>query len=1005
MQSDSGSAGPTGTVTFLFTDIEGSTQLLQRSGEAFPGILEAHTRLLQDVVERHGGRVVDRAGDGLFVVFDRAGGGLLATVEAQRALRDHMWPGDARVSVRMGLHTGDAVRSGSSYVGLDVHRAARIAAAAHGGQVIVSDVTRRLVAYELPADITFRDLGEHRLKDMPAPERLHQVLGGGLLESFPPLRTAGGLPGNLPARPARLIGRDRELEDLREMLIRDDVRLVTLTGPGGTGKTSLAVELAARSLRDFTDGIAWVPLASIDEPRLVFSVVAQTLGVATVATLTMQDAVFEHLRERRALLVLDNFEHVLDAAPELASLARVCPHVTLLVTSRFALNLSIEHEFAVAPLRTPDRTFTASAVALAAYPAVELFAQRAAAVRPGFGIDDDNAIAVARICSRLDGLPLAIELAAARIKVLPPRALLARLDRRLEVLSGGSRDMPARHRTLRHAIGWSYDLLDAGEQAVFRRLSVFAGGCSLEAADAVCAAAGEPAMSALDGVSALVDKSLLRQDPGVDGEPRFVMLETVREFAIEQLEASDEAAATRGAHADFFIRLGEEAAPELMGAGQSQCLDRLERDHDNLRAAFDWCVRTADAMRALRLGASLTRFWIIRAFHSEARERLRSALALPCSPALEPVRCRVLSGAAILAYEQNDLDEATALLQDALAYFRAAGERRATAETLNHLGWVAFFAGDIDRAETLSQEALSIHEERNDTRGIAVSLTNLGGTAQFRGEFGRSRALYERALDLRRSLNEARGIAYAMLNLGSTVRHIGDHDSALRLTQQGLEMVRRLGDKQLTMYGCAMLGTCALERGDAGAALAPLREASTLAREIHQSWTLGLSLGYEAEALALIGEIEQACALAAEAVESHEEGGVYLWRVISLTSRANVERMAGNRAMALKYYMDALDRAQSHGMRFSVSRCAAGLASLASDAGVHEAAARLAGAARTLRTATGATASLVHEPDLDQLLNAARAAVGDVAAQRAFDDGAARAFEDVSDLLPKESLT
>ena len=1004
MQSDTGNAGPTGTVTFLFTDIEGSTSLLQRSGAAYPAILEQHTRLLLEVIERHGGRLVDRAGDGLFVVFDRATTGLHATVDAQRALLDHTWPDDVRVLVRMGLHTGDAVRSGSGYVGLDVHRAARVAAAAHGGQVVVSDVTRRLVGWELPDGITFLDLGEHRLKDLPRSERLHQVVARGLPDSFPPLRAAGGLPANLPARPARLVGRDRDLETLHEMLRRDDVRLLTLTGPGGTGKTSLAVELAARSIRDFSDGIAWVPLAAISESRLVFSVVAQTLGIATAAAQSMQDAVIEHLRERRTLLVLDNFEHVLDAAHDLALLARACPRITLVVTSRFALNLSIEHEFPVAPLRTPDLRAGVSPGSLGQYPAVELFTQRAAAVKPGFGLDDESAVAVAQICNRLDGLPLAIELAAARIKVLPPRALLARLDRRLELLSGGSRDMPARHRTLRQAIGWSYDLLDAGEQAVFRRLAVFAGGCSLEAAEAVCAAAGDPRLSGLDGVSALVDKSLLRQDPGEDGEPSFVMLETVREFALEQIEASGEADATCAAHADFFTRLSEEAAAGLMGAGQSQWLDRLERDHDNLRAAFDWSVRTKDAARALRLGASLNRFWIIRAFHSEGRERLRSALALPCASQDEPVRTRVLSGAAVLAYEQNDLEEATALLQQALEYYRAAGERRSTAEALNHLGWVAFFAGDIDRAAALSEEALAIHEERNDTRGLALSLTNLGGIAQFRGEFERGRALYARALDLRRSLNEARSIAYGMLNLGSTLRQLGDHDRALALTEDALDTVRRIGDKQLIVYACTMVGECALERGDPAAAVAPLQEAAGIAREIVQPWTLGLALAYLAEALALTGETRHAREIAEEAVAAHQRGGIYLWRVISYTSRASVERLAGAHAEAQSNYLSALERAHSRGMRFHVSRCAAGLADLASAAGGHDLAARLAGAVRTLRAAMGAPMVPGREPDLDRILEAARDAIGEAALVRALAEGAAQAFDDVRELLSHDSL-
>jgi predicted ATPase/class 3 adenylate cyclase len=606
MHSKAGTAGPGGTVTFLFTDIEGSTRLLQQIGAAYSSVLEDQQRLAREAFEATGGRIVDTAGDGLFVVFERARDAFLGAIGAQRALVGHAWPEDVEVRVRMGLHTGEPVVSAAGYVGLDVHRAARISAAAHGGQIVLSETTKQLLGDVLPEGVRLEDLGEHWLKDMPRPERLYQAEVEGLRTEFPPLRAGSTGARSLPSRALPLIGRESELSAICDMLSRDDVRLLTLTGTGGTGKTSLAVEAAGQCIRRFRDGVAYVALAPIADAGLVFAAIAQTLAVTPRGGQQPLDAVIDHLRERRVLLVLDNFEHVVDAAEGIARLVGACPQVKVLATSRFALRLTMEREFPVAPLKTPELGGARVASVIQSYPSVALFTQRAAAVKPGFGLDDESAIAVAEICQRLDGLPLAIELAAARIKLFSPRALLARLDRRLEVLSGGARDLPARHRTLRQAMSWSYDLLEAGEQAVFRRLAVFAGGFSFDAAERVCGAAGEPALPALDGVTALVDKSLLRQISS-DEEPRFAMLETVREFALEHLDASSDGEATRAAHADLLLAVAETAATKLTGAEQAQWVARLQGELDDLRAAFDWAVRSGRTTHALRLSAGCTR--------------------------------------------------------------------------------------------------------------------------------------------------------------------------------------------------------------------------------------------------------------------------------------------------------------------------------------------------------------------------------------------------------------
>jgi predicted ATPase len=674
----------------------------------------------------------------------------------------------------------------------------------------------------------------------------------------------------------------------------------------------------------------------------------------------------------------------------------------MVVTSRFALRLSMEREFPVTPLGTPDPTRTGTLATLVAYPAVELFAQRAAAVRPGFGLDDERARTVAQICHRLDGLPLAIELAAARIKLFSPRALLARLDRSLEVLGDGARDLPARHRTLRHAIGWSYDLLEPREQALFRRLAVFAAGFALESAEAVAASAGDPGLPVFDGVAALVDKSLLRREPGEEDEPRFRMLETVREFALERLAASGEEEAARAAHADELLAFAEAAAPELAGPAQRTWLPRLEREHDDLRAAFDWTIRAADAGRALRLGAALGRFWIMRGFHTEGRQRLRAALALPAGAADEPVRARVLSGAAILAYEQGALEEAEGDLGEALELFRARDDARGVAETLNHLGWVAFFAGDLERARALSEEARATHEARGDERGVALSLTNLGGIALQRGELTRALELYERALELRRAQNDARSVAYGSINAGWTLVRMGELERARALAAEAEHTLRTLDDKQILAFACFVLGEVELERGRATEAVPHLEESVALGREVMQGSSLGLALGVLAEALARAGRTARATELAREAVTLQRRTTTGLWLVLALRCQGDVLRLAGDGTGARASYQEGLQRAASSGMRLYAAECLGGLAALASDDGRHARAARLAAAARALRALVGAPWS-PRWPDPDRIDALARAALGDEAAARARVEGEAAADEGPDGLLERDA--
>jgi predicted ATPase/class 3 adenylate cyclase len=623
---------PTGTITLLFTDIEGSTRLLQQAGEHYAEVVATCRQLLRAIFQRWHGHEVDTQGDAFFVAFARATDAVWAAVEMQRTLAAHAWPDGVTVRVRIGLHTGQPLLSSEGYLGLDVHHAARIMNAGHGGQVLLSPTTQELVKHDLPDGVSLRDLGEYRLKDLQHLSHLFQLVITDLPADFPPLKTLDTHPNNLPTQPTVLIGREKEVAAVERLLRREDVRLVTLTGPGGIGKTRLALQVAAELSDRFADGVFFVNLAPLSDPALVIPATAQALAIQEVRGQPLFDLLKASLREEHLLVLLDNFEQVVGAAVQVADLLAACPLLKVLVTSRAALHVSGEQEFAVSPLAVPDSKHLPNLVTLSQYEAVALFIQRAQAVKLEFQVTNANAPAVAEICIRLDGLPLAIELAAARIKVLPPQALLARLSQRLKVLTSGARDVPARQQTLRNTIEWSYQLLDADERRLFRRLSVFAGGCTFEAIEAVCTALDieSRAGQVFDGVASLIDKSLLQQTE--QEEARLAMLETIREYGLECLRESGEMEATQKAHADYYLTLAEEAETELRGAQSALWLERLEREHDNLRAVMQWVLEPGRQKEqrlemALRLGAVLGGFWFARGPLHEGQVFLERTLA------------------------------------------------------------------------------------------------------------------------------------------------------------------------------------------------------------------------------------------------------------------------------------------------------------------------------------------------------------------------------------------
>jgi len=817
--------GRSESATFLFTDIEGSTRLLDRLGEGYDEVFAAHCRLLRDAFAGEAGREIGTSGDSFFVVFDGPTSAIAAAAAAQRALTEYEWPQGVDLRVRMGIHSGQARRSGGSYVGLDVHRAARIADAAHGGQILLSESTRSLVP-----QTRVRALGEHRLKDLPEPESLYQLVVDDTTAEFPPPRSLAGSGLALPTPPNPIVGREREVDELCELLSLEEVRGVTITGPGGAGKTRLALEVASRPALDFPDGVVFVELAAVSEPALALTAIAHAVGVEESAG-SLEAALQRFLVRRAMLLVLDNLEQVLGASPLVARLLAAAPRLKVLATSRIPLRLRGEREFPLGGLSSEA--------------AVALFAERAAAIRPEFAPDGT----VAELCAALDGLPLAVELAAARVRALSPEQLLERLSDRLALLAGGPRDLPERHRTLRAAVDWSYGLLEPGGQEALARLGVFSGGFTLATADAVC----DVDVFALE---TLAEHSLIR-----NAGDRFRMLETIRAYALERLAERGEAEDLKRRHAEHFADFAEEAEMRVLrGAEQSDWIERVETEHDNLRAALAWAHEAGETELELRIAGSLRGFWYVRSYLGEGRRWYELVLAAD-GPQPAELRAKALRGAFGLAQRQGRHGEAERFATEALDLYRASGDEEGLLSSLNNVAALAVSLGDTERARAAFEESLEVARRRDDRWAVALIGSNLG---------------------------------YVELTLG----HI---DGADRHLSTSLDLLRELGAREETAIPLQNLGFVALKRGDLAAAREMFEESRELSERV--GWKEGVNYALEGLAAVLVGEgrPEEAAEALGAAERVRRETGVSLEpfeRALNAETAAAVRDALGDAAYA-----------------------------------------------------------------------------------------------------------
>ena len=880
---------PTGTVTFLFTDLEGSTRLWEQHPEAMQEALARHDELLRGAVESHGGHVVKSTGDGVHAVFASALEALEACLDAQRALARERWPmSTGALAVRMGVHSGEAELRDGDYYGSVLNRAARLTAVAHAGQVLVSDSVEPLVRGGLRGEATLVDLGVHRLRDLADALRVFQLVHPDLPSGFAPLRSLDGCPGNLPRQVTTFVGRDRDLETVSELVRQRP--LVTLTGVGGVGKTRLALEVASEVAPDFPDGVWWCELAPVSDPAALWDVVAGTLGVPPPAGRPLDERVLEYLAPKRLLMLLDNCEHLLDGVARLVDpVTQQCPGVAVLATSREGLALVGEQIIAVPSLDLPAGEVAADAFRRA--DAVRLFVERARDVKREFVLTEYNAPAVAQLCRRLDGIPLAIELAAARVRTLTPQELVDRLDQRFQLLTRGRRAKLERHQTLRSTIDWSYELLNPTERVALDRLSVFAGGCDLVAAAALLCDSGLAAGDITDVLGQLVEKSLVVVDAEDDVGTRYSLLETIRQYANEHLEARGAAAALRCRHAEHFVAVAEKAGPRLRSQDQLACWAAVAPEIDNFRAALDWAVEAGSADHALRVVAPLAVSYIPVGYASMAWADTACAIPGAADHELFPA---VLAWAAWGKVMHGDADRGRQLATEA----QAAQLRLGTRHLWVHMAsaTAAFFTGDLDRARDHAEEWVRLARATGDPYELSHALLMLAGTLLPPNNVDAAVGAAEEAVEVARDGGILTALSTGLALLAGWLS-ADDPERATDILEEGLEVGRLAGDHQALALADFARSWLAIRRRDWHAALRAVRDSAEQKLALGDMTGIGGVFGAAAMALAGVQAYESSAVL----FGAKDPGGTELWLCeVARTEATLIDQLGADRSAALQ---------------------------------------------------------------------------------------------------------
>lgn len=821
----------TETLTFLFTSVESSATGWERYPKQMRLALERFESLSTPIIQQGGGRTVRARGesDTLFAVFDRPANAVRAALRLQLAVSSEAWPDEIEIRLQQALHTGDAESRDGDYYGPPVNRCARMRSMAYGGQILVTMVTKHLAEQDLPQGVSFKDLGSHRLKDLADPEHVFQLVHPDLLFEFPPLRSLDALPNNLPVQLTSFVGREKEIAEAIELL--EDARLLSLTGSGGCGKTRLGLQVAAEVMEKFKDGVWLIELATVGDPQLITSAIASALHLREEPGRDPGDTLIDYLKEKRVLLVLDNCEHLVEPVSHLVErILRACTRIQIIATSREALGVAGEISRRVPSLALPDPLSLPRVETLSRFESINLFIQRAQLANPSFQFTQENAPWVAQLCHRLDGIPLALELAAARVKVLSVEQIAERLDDRFKLLTGGSRTALPRQQTLRALVDWSYDLLTAKERSLWVSLSLFAGGFTLEAAEAVCSDESCRPDEILNLLSQLIDKSLVMVDTD-RSEPRYRLLETIRQYGRDKLAGSEFEEPLAERFCDWFLDLAEEAEEGLGGPDLKDWLRRLEDEYDNIRVAVEWRRDRDGAERALRLSSALWEYAEIRGLAGEQRRWIEDALTLYGTSG-DNVRAKALKAAGNLAETQGDYPAARRYYEEYLEIEREAGDRHGIARALNNLGVVSQHQKDLPAARDFYEEALQIMREIDDERGVGILLNNLGSVAENLKESDLAVSLYEESLVLRRRRGDKRMVAQTLMNLGNVAKTKGDHVRAKGLYEESLEIRTDLDDRAGIALVLQNLAGTTDELGDRPTAKSYYEQSLRLKREV-----------------------------------------------------------------------------------------------------------------------------------------------------------------------------